>query len=527
MDIILPVTLDAEVELVAPDLDDIVAGDYVELRIRVRGLLQGDTLPQMALTAKRAVADTDDALTTVQRVLHREDEGAEGIFRVPLSPRERLCVVRLAPAETAKLREAKTYDLRFWLVRDGKAVFRTTKPGTITAIANAVTGLTKLTFAGTATIEAPPLDVRGEGTQRFKGTAAIAPTIEIAGSGTQRFHGSGAIQAPAILVAGAGDNGILFEWRIGQSPTAAGLAFGTLAAGRTYRSAVGALVTVGSGVVRDQHTAYNPTTLAWEPVLLVEGGGANELPYSETITGWSTSNVTRLAAAAAAPDGTVTAVRTTDDAVNAGHNFRRSVAAFVDNMDVAASVFAAPETRGRMSVRVTDRTGAIRRVVFNLTTGAVVSQTAGIVRILSDAWTGAYRRLGIVVNVGAGAAAPVVSYELAADDGTVTYSGLGESVLTWGMQAHAGTYWRSYVRTEAAAASVAAESCTVPAVSGGGTLIMYRRYFDLATRTFVDNTVAYASGVAQAIGVDRGYTHLAVIRGNKTTAQCRALLGIA
>jgi hypothetical protein len=67
-----------------------------------------------------------------------------------------------------------------------------------------------------------------------------------------------------------------------------------------------------------------------------------------------------------------------------------------------------------------------------------------------------------------------------------------------------------------------ADSLTVPSVSSSGTI--YQKYFDLATRAYVESTTAYTSGSAIPFTTGRGYVATRIASGTKTQADMQAMV---
>lgn len=97
------------------------------------------------------------------------------------------------------------------------------------------------------------------------------------------------------------------------------------------------------------------------------------------------------------------------------------------------------------------------------------------------------------------------------------------SCYLWRGQLELGAFASSGIPTGAAAVTRAVDALTLGGASITGTLFYH--YFNLATQAWTDAVAAYASGTAIIPPVDRAYSHIAVLAGTLTAAQCKAALG--
>lgn len=209
--------------------------------------------------------------------------------------------------------------------------------------------------------------------------------------------------------------------------------------------------TAAANVARIDH-------LTGVPCLLIEGAGANAWTFSEDLTdaAWTKTRATIAANAGAAPDGTTTADRLTEDGSTGTHFLRRTRAY---SSGVRADFLLHAKASGRSKIRVSCQGSGMttQRADIDLTTGAVTI-VAGAPTVTATLLQSGWYRIEAAVTPNATVAG---TFDVLLINGTAeSYAGDGTSgALIWGLQDGAG----SYIATTSAAGSRAAD---VPAMQG-------------------------------------------------------------
>lgn len=204
---------------------------------------------------------------------------------------------------------------------------------------------------------------------------------------------------------------------------------------------------------------YDPATLLPRG-LLIEEARTNALTYSEELdnAAWSLQRATISANAAVAPDGTMTAdkiVETTDT----GQHLASQLASLTSGMVYTASMYAKAAERTAVAIQWANGAvfGGFGWAAFNLSTGAVIAQTAGVSATITPAGNGWYR----CAITSTASATDVDGPGINLYNGGLSYEGDGASgVHVWGAQLEAGAFPTSYIKTEGAAVTRSADVCT-------------------------------------------------------------------
>ena len=93
----------------------------------------------------------------------------------------------------------------------------------------------------------------------------------------------------------------------------------------------------------------------------------------------------------------------------------------------------------------------------------------------------------------------------------------------WQAQAEDAAFPSSPIIQGAIALTRAVDALSYAGVPITGTLFYH--YWDLATQAWVAVAAAYTASTTITPPVDRAYTHIAVLQGTHTAAQCKAILG--
>ena len=228
----------------------------------------------------------------------------------------------------------------------------------------------------------------------------------------------------------------------------------------TYFDRNGILRTAASGVPRFD---FDPITGACKG-LLIEEQRTNLLTYSEQLdnAAWTKDNATVIPNAAVAPDGSLTADKLVENTATASHVTLQSASGASTNVH-SVSVYAKAGERSRIVLQIDGNAAAGGYAVFDLSLGIYEglagsgSPTASIVSV-GNGW---YRCSVTAIPAASGTVVRSVIY-IVQSNGVTVYTGDGTSGLyVWGAQLEAGNFPTSYIKTEAAQATRAADDATM------------------------------------------------------------------
>lgn len=205
-----------------------------------------------------------------------------------------------------------------------------------------------------------------------------------------------------------------------------------------------------------EKTAQAKATISAPSSLAGQNRGSNLFVYSEQIDNgvWGKTELVVTPNAAIAPDGTLTADRLTDTAVNNLHRAFQTVTGQTAGDKVTVSFYAKAESLSKLelplSISGADMSSS---AVFDLTARSV---SGGDNSRIVDAGDGWYRCSATYTVNTTGA---VTAQILLVKGNQSIYAGSGESLLLWGAQFEKASTVNAYVKTEASAVSF------VPAVN--------------------------------------------------------------
>jgi hypothetical protein len=210
----------------------------------------------------------------------------------------------------------------------------------------------------------------------------------------------------------------------------------TRASTATRVNASGLIETVASGVPR---LDYLGSTC---PKLLLEPQRTNKWFYSEQFDNaeWLMTDITVTANAIASPDGTSTADKITDTAVNNEHRFRATTALFTVTT-ANFSIFAKAAEYSKFAIA---NLSTSQYVKFDLSAGNVISTGTDFSNAKIENFGNGWYRLS-ATTTGAG---NTYGYGLLNDAGDFVFTGTGtKGVYIWGAQAEEAAYATSYIPT--------------------------------------------------------------------------------
>lgn len=228
----------------------------------------------------------------------------------------------------------------------------------------------------------------------------------------------------------------------------------------TYFDRNGILRTAASGVPRFD---FDPITGACKG-LLIEEQRTNLLTYSEQFddAAWGKNRSSITANAATAPDGTLSADRLVEDTTSGSHNVSRLGFSFTASATYTGSFYAKPAGRNFVTLRTSGLAFGASLLYFNLTTGAVTVNAAGGVTASSATYVGNGWYRCVATFTATSTTIDNLIFDAAQDTSTFVYTGDGVSGLfIWGAQLEAGAFPTSYIKTEAAQVTRAADVATM------------------------------------------------------------------
>lgn len=223
---------------------------------------------------------------------------------------------------------------------------------------------------------------------------------------------------------------------------------------------------------RVQTAAVNQPRFNWDPEsgqclgLLIEEGRTNSLLYSQSFDAgiWSKNTATIEVSASTGPDGTNTATRISEASTGTGYCGVSQQCSFVaGNTYTLSAYFKAGVNKNGILVFSSSVFGTYVGITFSLENGSV-SHVLGSpfyrVEKLPDGWW----RASITATATATAPASVfirqTSDPTMSPIGTYPLTGTGD-IYVWGAQLEVGPFPTSYIKTEGAAATRAADTAYV------------------------------------------------------------------
>ena len=240
----------------------------------------------------------------------------------------------------------------------------------------------------------------------------------------------------------------------------------TRASSGTYYDANGVLQTATTNAPRFDH---NPSTLA-NLGLLVEGAGTNLHTYSEGITSWVAPSNASLSSAGAAPSGATTAYALIEDTSTGLHRISAPNTTITAGSTITLSAYVKAVSSARyFGVSVAGGGGRYCYVKWDVSgagntltdaeTGSVTYTLSGqTITLINNGW---YRVTATIVS----ATDTVISedWRIQSSSHAQSYTGNGTNgFYIWGAQLEQNSFTTSYIPTTTAAASRAADVCTMP-----------------------------------------------------------------
>lgn len=235
----------------------------------------------------------------------------------------------------------------------------------------------------------------------------------------------------------------------------------------TYFDNTGLMKTAAINEPRYDHGLVNGQWVS--KGLLLENSATNLLKYSEQFdnAAWTKANSSVSANTGVAPDGTLTADKLVENTASSTH-FLYQNPTLADNTVYCHSVFAKASERSHVAVLITDKSNVPYGRIFNLTDGTSASPVGVVnaplahgIQPVGNGWYLCW------VAQSAGSGATQNSPRIYTSNGSaISYTGDGTSgIYIWGAQLEAGSQPTSYIKTEAASVTRAADVSTSSAVT--------------------------------------------------------------
>jgi hypothetical protein len=210
---------------------------------------------------------------------------------------------------------------------------------------------------------------------------------------------------------------------------------------------------------------YDPVTLAARG-LLIEEQRTNSHLQSESVNLWGTPTAASVSAdVAVAPTGVQSADKLVENTATAAHFLSSTSLSFSYTLGTVYTRSCYLKADGRHIVSLffpaTNFPSAGRTAVFELLNGTVYSAESGVTAQIQSVGAGWYRcAITVTCTVtGSGHSGGSALYDAS---GNTSYAGDGTSgALIWGAQLEAGAFATSYIPTTTAAATRAADICTM------------------------------------------------------------------
>ena len=201
---------------------------------------------------------------------------------------------------------------------------------------------------------------------------------------------------------------------------------------------------------------FNPTTRQ-SLGLLMEQQSTNLVTYSSDYTQsvWTATNATVTASANISPDGTLDAQSLTDNSTNGLHNITQTKTLTATSYTFSIYAKAGSITYMKMSLATSGTNG----VIFNLSTGAYVSNDAGFTYTTPQSVGNGWYRYSITFT--GTAASYIAQVLLCSNSTTFSYAGTGQNAYFFGAQVEALAFPTSYIPTVASQVTRAQDFATM------------------------------------------------------------------
>jgi len=228
---------------------------------------------------------------------------------------------------------------------------------------------------------------------------------------------------------------------------------------------------------RRGHYVYNGQEWTNRGLLLESEARTNLITYSIPDTNWSPIRASVSEGVALAPDGTMTASKGVEDTSTSATHRVDFALTVTDGSSYSWSVFAKAAERDSVAMEIGAASIIVSYARFDLSSGVVAEEVGGAIGYIEDFGNGWYR---CTVNGLAGATDRVLIG--ICDGATQSYTGDGTSgIYLWGAQLEEDSTSSSYMPTNGATFTRAAETLTVAAADLPSTITPIVRRAALVT----------------------------------------------
>lgn len=233
--------------------------------------------------------------------------------------------------------------------------------------------------------------------------------------------------------------------------------------------------------------------------LILEPQRSNSAQFSESFSNsyWSKYNTTITSNATTSPDGYANADKFAE---NTATNFHSIDGSFSSGTGVfTASLYAKQAGRRYLRVLITEITPPVNHsALFDLQTGTVVNNTAGVIASVQSAANGFYRLIITSPALVGGQVRMTALLQATTSSTSESYTGDGTSgVFLWGAQLEAGSYPTSYIPTLGASVTRLADAAYKTGISS---LIGQTEGTIFLEMTPIGNTTSYTERVLRITG---------------------------
>ena len=298
----------------------------------------------------------------------------------------------------------------------------------------------------------------------------------------------------------------------------------TRASTATRTNSKGLIETVASGAPRIDYDAVTGVCKG----LLIEESRVNLLTYSEQLdnAAWVKNQVTLTANSVTAPDGTITADKMIENAVNQAFYVTGSVTSMTTSTIYTGSVYAKAAERSVLQLTYQGAThGSTYYANFNLSSGVVGSSGgSGVSSTITSVGGGWYRcSISAPATLTASGGLVVGVVPSTASVRLDTYTGDGTSGLfIWGAQLEVGAFATSYIPTVASQVTRAAD---VASMTGTNFSSWYRQ--DEGSFVASGDRIALGGNYPHLFGVTDGDANEQISIAHDTAAGYKRYLHVS
>jgi len=280
----------------------------------------------------------------------------------------------------------------------------------------------------------------------------------------------------------------------------------------TRINAQGLIEEVASGENRLNYSLLDGEVVGC-PHLLLEPQRTNLIPYSESLSNWTSTNISALDNQAISPDGTLNASKVFANVGTGAKSFYQLLSV-TSSKPYVFSVFLKKSEYKNAMLRIGGQSGS-PYVIYDLDTQSVVSES-GVSSTKIESYNNDWYRVSAIITTSGTVYAPNIFF-LPDNNYTIgsqnipEFNGDGVSGgFAWGAMLEQGSYPTSYIKTTSAAVTRAAETCNN---SGDAATFNDSEGVLMAESSFIAN-----DGTLKYITLNSGSTANRIILASTTTS---------